>query len=360
MNRATGHDARDDRRKLAAVTVAALLMVVVAGCDSNDDAAATTDGAAEPVRMRLGYFPNVTHATAIVGVERGILAENLGADVTLETATFNSGADAIEALFSGAIDATFIGPSPTINGYAQSKGEALRIVAGATSGGAFLVVKPDIESAEDLRGKTLSTPDLGNTQDVALRAWLADEGLETDLEGGGDVSIIPQDNDQIFQTFRNGDIDGAWVPEPWATLMVTEADGEVLVDERDLWPEGQFVTTHLIVTTGFLEEHPDVVQRLLEGHVESIDYTVEKAVEAQQSVVDAIEELTGARVEEETIARSWESLEFTVDPIADSLRESAEDAEEVGLLEPVDLVGIYDLSLLNDILLELGLPEVDA
>jgi NitT/TauT family transport system substrate-binding protein len=308
--------------------------------------------------LRLGYFPNVTHATAIVGVEKKLFEESLGADVTLETAPFNSGTEAVEALFSDAIDASFVGPNPAINAWQQSQGEAIRIVSGATSGGAFLVVREGIDSAEDLRGRKLSSPDLGNTQDVALRAWLKDQGLETDLEGGGDVSILPQENAQILETFRAGEIDGAWLPEPWATRMIDEGEGKVLVDERDLWPDGEYVTTHLFVATTFLEEHPDVVKGLLQGVVAANDFVNEKPDEAKTIVNDGIEAITGARVPDETMDAAWENLVFTLDPIGSSLRKSAEDAVDVGLLEPVDLDGIYDLTFLNEVLTAAGLPEV--
>ena len=163
-------------------------------------------------------------------------------------------------MFSGALDASFIGPNPAINGYAKSKGEALRIVAGTTSGGASLVVREGINAPADLQGKTLATPSLGNTQDVALRAWLKDQGFATDTAGGGDVHITPQDNADTLAAFKTGAIDGAWVPEPWATRLVNEGGGHVLVNEKDLWPDGKFVTTHLIVTTEFLDEHPDTVK----------------------------------------------------------------------------------------------------
>lgn len=225
------------------------MMAGAAGCGDGDDASSATsagDNGSAPTTLRLGYFPNVTHAPAIIGVEETIFEESLGDGASLETVTFNSGTEAIEALFSDAIDASFIGPNPAVNGFAQSDGEALRIVAGTTSGGAALVVREGIDSPDDLRGTTLASPSLGNTQDVALRAWLKEQGLESDLAGGGEVSIRPQENADTLATFQEGSIDGAWVPEPWATRLVLEGNGKVLVDERDLWPDGRFVTTHLI------------------------------------------------------------------------------------------------------------------
>jgi NitT/TauT family transport system substrate-binding protein len=340
----------------ATAAVGAVLALGAAACGGADVAA----GAEGPVPLRLGYFPNVTHAPAIVGLGSGILAEALGEDVELTTATFSTGTSAIEALFSGAIDATYIGPNPAINAHAQSGGTALRIVSGTTSGGAFLVVREGIDDVEDLRGARLATPSLGNTQDVALRAWLADNGLETDLQGGGDVQILPQENGQTLETLITGDIDGAWVPEPWATRLILEADGKILVDERDLWPDGRFVTTHLVVATEFLEAHPKVVRDLLRGHVEAIDRTNADAAEAQTLVNAGIAAITGQQIPQATIEGAWANLTFTVDPVASSLLGSAEDAEAVGLLEPVDLDGIYALDLLNDILAELGRDPVES
>jgi NitT/TauT family transport system substrate-binding protein len=336
--------------RMRAGTLLLLLGVALSACSS----VSSEEGAT----VRLGYFPNMTHATAIVGVEEGMLEEALGPDVTLTAQAFNAGPDVIEAIFNGALDASYIGPNPAINGFIRSNGEAIRIIAGATSGGAALVVRDGIASADDLAGTTLATPQLGNTQDVALRAWLAEAGLETDLEGGGDVSIAPQANGQALEAFVAGEIDGAWVPEPWATRMVNEGGGTVLVDEAELWPGGAFVTTHLIVATEFLEEHPDLVKRLLIGHVEANAFVNDSPGEAQAVVGAALAELTGSELPEGTLAEAWENLDFTIDPIAASLVESANDQLEMGLIDSPDLDGIYDLTLLNEVLRAAGEPEV--
>ncbi len=336
------------------------VLVALAACGGGTGGAGTSaavEGEAATT-VRIGYFPNVTHAPAIIGIEDGLFQEELGDEVNIETATFSTGTEAVEALFAGAIDMSFVGPNPAINGYAQSNGEALRIVSGTTSGGASLVVAPEVTSVEDLAGKTLASPSLGNTQDVALRAWLADQGYETDLEGGGDVSIVPQENSQTLDLFQSGEIDGAWVPEPWATRLVLEGGGSVLVDERDLWPEGEFVTTHLVVATEFLEQNPDVVQGVLEGLVAAVDSANDDPAAAQATVNAGIEAITGSPLTPETMEGAWQNLTFTVDPVADSLRESAVDAEAVGLLDPVDLAGIYDLTLLNQVLTVMGRPEI--
>ena len=315
---------------------------------------------AEPVELRLGYFPNVTHATALAGIKQGFFEESLPDNVTLTTTPFNAGPEAVEAIFSGGLDASFIGPNPAINAFARSKGEAIRIVSGATSGGAYLVVKPEITSAAQLKGTKLATPQLGNTQDVALRAWLKEQGLSSDTQGGGDVSILPQPNAQTLDTFRSGDIDGAWVPEPWATRLVQEGGGTVLVDERDLWPDGQYVTTQLVVTPTFLEAHPDVVKALLTGVLKATDYVNDDPTEAQAVVNQAIADVTQKGLPEAVLAAAWPNLTFTVDPIASSLATSAAEATDLGLLDETDLTGIYDLTLLNEVLREAGRPEIPA
>jgi len=304
------------------------------------------------VGLKLGYFPNVTHAPAIIGLEEGIFAEAVGDGVEITPQDYNSGTEVIEALFAEDIDISFIGPNPAINGYAQSNGDALRIVSGTTSGGASLVVRDGIDSVEDLAGTTLSTPSLGNTQDVALRAWLKEQGFETDTAGGGEVSVLPQENADTLTALQTGAIDGAWVPEPWATRLVLEGGGTMLLDEKELWPEGQFVTTHVIVATAFLEEHPDVVRDFLTGLADAIDVANGDATAAQTIVNDGIEEATTKRLADETMAGAWENLEFTLDPVASSLQKSADDAVSVGLLDEVDLGGIYDLTLLNEVLAE--------
>jgi NitT/TauT family transport system substrate-binding protein len=343
-----------NRALLLFVLVLALGAVAAAcGDESNKTTSApgATDEPTEQVTLNLGYFPNITHATPIVGVEKGIYAATLGTNVTLKTQTFNAGPEATEAIFAGAVDAQFIGPNPAINAYAKSDGKAIRIVSGSTSGGAFFVVKDTIDDANDLKGKKIATPQLGNTQDVALRGWLKDQGLSTDTTGGGDLSILPQENADTLNAFKAGEIDGAWVPEPWATRLLQEGgDAKVLVDERSLWPEGKYVTTHLIVRTEYLNDHPDVIKRLIEGQVEATRFVNEHGAEARTIVNDGIEKVTGKRIADSVIAAAWPNLIFTTDPIASSLAKSAESAEAVGLLDPVELDGIYDLKLLNQVL----------
>jgi NitT/TauT family transport system substrate-binding protein len=348
------------------VPLLALAAVAVAGCGddggANTTSDATTAGGAtneQPTTVRLAYFPNVTHASAIVGVEKGLFAQKLGPN-KLETKIVNAGPDAVTAILAGAIDASYIGPNPAINAFSQSSGKAIRIISGATSGGAFLVVKPEIKSVSDLKGKKVATPQLGNTQDVALRYYLKQQGLKTDAQGGGDVSVIPQDNAQTLETFKSGAIQGAWVPEPWGTRLVQEGRGTILLDEKTLWPNGQFVTTHLLVSTNFLKDHPDAVKRLIEGQVAANDYIAKNPDDAKKVVNDGITKYTGKGIAPAVMDAAWKNLTFTNDPVASSLIDSAKHAEDVGLLKPTKLDGIYDLTLLNSVLKMVNLPEVKS
>jgi len=297
--------------------------------------------------LRLGHFPNVTHAAALVGAHTGRFEKALGS-TPLEILTFNAGPAAVEALLSGALDLTFIGPNPTLNAYVKSKGSGVRVVPGATSGGAALVVQTSIQGVEDLRGKQVASPQLGGTQDVALRDWLAKAGLKTDSFGGGDVSIVPQDNAQTLEGFRAGELAGAWVPEPWATRLVVEGGGKVLVDERSLWPDGRFVTAHLIARTDVLTSRRDDVAAIVREHAAITAWLGSSPDEARRIVLDRIEQNTGKRLSDELVAAAWKNLEFTTDPLESSLRECAAAAERIGLLdlEGVSLDQLWDLSLL--------------
>ncbi|MGW5669866.1 ABC transporter substrate-binding protein [Micromonospora sp. NPDC003776] len=344
------------RRLVSLATLAVVGAATLGGaaaCGDDPEAA----GASGPVTLRLGYFPNITHAPAVVGVEKGIFAEKLGTGVKLETKTFNAGPAAIEAVFSGALDATYIGPNPTVNAFSKSEGEGVRVVSGAASGGVALVVKPEITTVEQLRGKKIATPQLGNTQDVALRYWLKEKGLRTTKEGGGDVKVVPQENAQTVETFTSGAIDGAWVPEPFVSRLVN-AGGRVLVDERDLWPDRKFVITNLLVSTKFLKAHPDVVKKLVEGQVAANEFVNTRPDEAQQAISDHIGRITGKPLDVKLIKQAWPTLEFTNDPIASSLKTGLDHAVAVGLTQPVDLNGLYDLSFLNEVLKAQGKPGV--
>jgi NitT/TauT family transport system substrate-binding protein len=335
--------------------VLAALAFVMAGCASPG---ASVKG---PITMRVGYFPNITHSQALIGVARGDFQKALGSNVTLDVKIFNAGPSVIEALFAGQIDLSYIGPNPAINGYVQSKGEALRVIAGATSGGAAFVVRPDanIAKPEDLAGKKVASPQLGNTQDVALRAYLAEHGLKV-AEKGGNVQVTPTDNPLILDLFRQKQIDGAWVPEPWASRLIVDGGGKLFLDERDLWPGGDFVTANIIVSMKFLKEHPDLVKAWLRAHVEVTQWELANPDQAKQISNDEIKRLTGKALAKEVLDGAWSRMRITYDPISVSLFKSADAAYTAGFLkEKPNLSGIYDLKLLNEVLKEKGLPSVE-
>jgi NitT/TauT family transport system substrate-binding protein len=341
-------------RALAIVASAVLASTALAACGKSDDKASATGDAST---IRLGYFPNITHAPALVGVNKGFYQDALGS-TKLETKTFNAGGDALTALLSGAVDATYIGPNPAINGWAQTQGKGLKIIAGSTSAGAGLVVQPTITSAAGLKGKKVATPQLGNTQDVALRAWLKSQGLTTNTQGGGDVSITPQANSATLQGFAQGSIAGAWVPEPYLSQLMLQSKGKLLVDEKTLWPQGQFVTTQLVVTQTFLSKYPDTVKKLLQGQLKSIDYIASNKSDAEAAANAQLASLSGKPLKDAVLQAAFSDLSFTNDPIATSLYTGAQHAEDVGLLKTVDLKGIYDLDPLNDLLKADGKPAV--
>jgi NitT/TauT family transport system substrate-binding protein len=348
------------RRRLipVALLLAATLALAACGSSSKTPAAgAGTDNTGGKVTLRLGYLPNVTHAPALVGLQNGSYATALGSNVELKTSHYNSGTDETTAILANALDAAFVGPNPAINAYQKSNGALIRIVSGVAYGGAFLVVKPSITSVADLKGKKLATPSLGNTQDVALRAFLKSKGFKTDTTGGGDVSIVPQDNSTTVTAFQTGSIDGAWVPEPYATKLEKEG-GKVLVDEATLWPQGKFVTTNLIVTTKFLADHPDIVANLVKGLADSIDLIHQKPAEAEALVSKRIGDDTGKELAVSLVKASFKSITFTLDPISSSLRKDAADAKAAGLITSTDLSKIYSLDILNALLTKLGEPTI--
>ncbi len=340
-------------RKLRPVAVLAIVAVATAALLSGVTAAGAAKSS-EPVTLRLGYFPNITHASAIVGVEEGIFAEKLGSNVSLELSTFNSGTEALQAFQAQALDASYVGPTPTLSAWTKLN-KGVKIVSGAASGGAFFVVDQSIDSPADLKGKAVASPQLGNTQDVALRTWLAKNGLNTDTAGGGDVQVRPQDNATTLNAFKAGEIVGAWVPEPWATRLVDEGGGKILVDEADLWPRGEYVTTQLIVTTDFLKKHADVVKKLVAGQVAANDFIKTNPIDAQTDVSNNIEKITGKPIPGDLVIASFKNIDFTDNPIPTSLVKNNKDAKAIsGLASADSLRGIYDLSFLNTALKAAG------
>ena len=309
----------------------------------------------KPMVIRVGYFPNITHAQALVGRANGQFEKDLGTGVQIEWKAFNAGPSAIEALFANAIDLTYIGPNPTVTGYVRSQGEAVRVIAGAASGGASLVVRQGsgIKSASDFHGKKVATPQQGNTQDVALRAWLRANGLKP-REKGGDVQVLPISNPDQLTLFLKGQIDAAWAPEPWAARLVHEGGGRIFIDERDLWPNHQFVITDLIASPKFLKQHPDVVKNFLRAHVELTEWIIKNPAEAKRVMNQQLQKETGKPLAPEVLDDAFSRMQVTYDPIRSSLLKATQQAFDEGFLgrNQPDLSGLYDLALLNEVLRE--------
>ena len=335
--------------------LAVSLMILIVSCTSSAPAQATI--------IRIGYFPNITHAQALIGMsaERGDFAKSLGS-VKVDAKTFNAGPDEIEALFAGELDLAYIGPNPAINGYVRSKGESVRVIAGAVSGGAVLVVRADanVKDAKDFAGRRVATPQLGNTQDVAMRYYLLSNNLAS-VEKGGNVTIVPTANPDILTLFLKKEIDAAWVPEPWGARLVKEGNGKILLDERDLWqPDRKFMTACVIVSPKFMHEHPDLVRRWLTAHVELTQWINANSAEAKRIANNEIKRLTGKALPADELDDAWSRFDVTYDPLSASLFVSADRAFALGYLgkDKPDLSGIYDLDLLNQVLAEKKLPTV--
>src|SRR5262250_1705317 len=344
------------RRVLLAAGVAAVTLLA-AGCASS--ATGASGSGSGPVVLRLGFQANITHEHALVGLAKGFFAKNLGKNVELKTSIFTSGTEETTAILAGQLDAAYVGPNPAINAWQKSNGTAIKIVSGAASGGASLVVKGDISSAAQLKGKSLATPSLGNTQDVAARFWLKQHGLATTPTGGGDVAIKPiKPNSAAVLQFKSGQLDGGWEPEPYATEMVLDG-GKRLVNEASLWPGGKFVTTNLVVTQSFLKAHASAVNGLLKGQIETNSYINSSPSAAASAANAELTKLLGKGLKPNVLSAALKYITFTDDPIASSLKTDAQHAVAVGLLTPVqNLPAIYDLGPLNAQLKAAGQPQV--
>ena len=307
--------------------------------------------------IRVGAFPNITHAQAMVGKANGWFDKAMGPQVKIQWTSFNAGPSAIEALFAGAIDMTYVGPNPAINGYVRSNGEALRVVSGAASGGASLIVRNDsgINKPEDFHGKRVASPQFGNTQDVALRNWLKNHGMKTN-DKGGDVQIVTMANPDQLTLFLKKDLDAAWAPEPWATRLIHEGNGRLFIDERSLWPNGQFVIGLLVVNTKFLKAHPDLVKNWIRANLELTDWINGHQPEAKKLLNQQIQTESSKALLPAVLDEAFSRMQVTYDPLHSALTTAAQQAFDDGFLgrRMPDLSGLYDLSLLNQVLAEKG------
>lgn len=337
-----------------------LITLMVAGVWANATAA-------ERVTLHVGHFPNITHAQAVIAhglsrAGRGWFEPRVGPDVEVQWFVYNAGPTAMEAILARSIELSYVGANPAINAHLRSRGDEIRILAGSCSGGAALVIQPDgrITTDADFKGRKVGTPQLGNTQDVAARAWLASKGFRITLTGG-DVLVVPTANPDQLALFLKGDLDAVWTVEPWVSRLVLEAKGKAHLEESALWPEtkGRYVTTHLVSSVRALKERRALLRKFVAAHVELTDWIQRNTDEAKRLFNAEMQAETGRALPAAVLDRAWQHIELTPDPVKTSLLKSADDAHRIGFLrEKPDLSRIYDLSLLNEVLREQGKPEV--
>jgi NitT/TauT family transport system substrate-binding protein len=350
------------RRALIAAGLAAALAATagVAGCSSSPTSDGPSDSSA-PVTLRLGFLENITHASALIGIKQGFFTKDLGKNVTLKLYPFSTGTQEATALLAGQLDAAYVGPNPAIEAWQKSDGKLIKVISGAASGGAELVVNKNITTAAQLKGQKLATPSLGNTQDVALRYWLKTQGLTTTSTGGGDVPITPiSPNSDAVLAFESGSIAGGWEPAPYDAEMVADG-GHVLVNEASRWPGGQFVTTELVATQSFITAHASVITGLLKGQIQANNYIAGNQSAAEAAANAELAAVSGKALKTSIVAAAFGQITFTDDPIASSLITDAQHAVDVGLLQPVkNLSAIYDLGPLNKLLAADGQSQVSS
>jgi NitT/TauT family transport system substrate-binding protein len=348
------------RRVTAAAMIGAALLL--AGCSSSSSTSASSassssssagSGGGAPVTVTLGFLTNITHASALVGLKEGFFTKDLGSAGTLKTTAFSTGTEETTALLAGQLDAAYVGPNPAINAWQKSSGSAIKIISGAATGGASVVVAKGITSASQLKGKTLATPSLGNTQDVAVRYWLKQNGLTTTTTGGGDAFIKPTTpNSAAVLEFKSGQIAGGSEPAPYDIEMVKDG-GTVLLSEPG-------VTTLLVVAQSFLSAHPAIVADLLKAQVQANDFIKSNPAAAQADANAELAAFTGKALSASIVAAAFKEITFTNDPDASSLTTDASQAVSLGLLKPVSLTGIFDLTPLNQALSAAGESQVSS
>jgi NitT/TauT family transport system substrate-binding protein len=350
------------RRPFVGASVGAIVAgaLVLAGCGSSSpgssgsgssSSSSSGGSGSSPVTVRLGLLANITHAPALVAIQKGFFKKNLGSN-KLTTTIYTSGTQETTAILANQLDAAYVGPNPAIDAFQKSGGK-VKIISGVATGGASMVVKPNVSSAADLKGKTVDTPSLGNTQDVAIRYYLKQNGLATTTTGGGDVTIKPtKPNSAAVLQFKSGQIAGASEPSPYDVEMV-QAGGKVLFKEPG-------VTTILIVTQSFLSAHPDVVNDLLKANIQSEDYIKQSPSDAQASANTELAALSGKGIKSSVLPDAFKEITFTNDPDASSLAADAKNAKAVGLLDSTDLSGIFDLGPVNKLLQAAGESQVHS
>lgn len=303
-----------------------------------------SDGTTPENKIRVAYFPNITHAVPIIGIERGTFAQEIGNDTVIEPILFDSGPQVIESIFAGSVDIAYVGPGPAINGFLKSEHHDVKILSGAASGGVSFIVQSDskIHSAADFKGKRIAAPSIGNTQDISLRTYLSENGLKP-AEKGGSVIILNVPNSDIYTLFAKGDIDAAWVAEPTASLLVQKLNGTRLFNEKDLWPEHRFASVLLIAKEEYVNQHPELIQKWLEAHQQTIDWINSNPEQTRIIFNQFLKSKLGKSISDGLIDESLSNLEITSDPIVNSIETFAKRADSLGYLgrHGYDLNGIF-------------------
>ena len=325
-------------RSLVSAAIAGIILLFVLGSVLNYD-----DSTYEN-KIRIAYFPNIGHAVPIVGMEKGFFEEILGDQTKIETRVFDSGPQVIESLFANSIDIAYVGPGPAINGFLNSENHNVKILAGAASGGASFIVHPDseINSVSDFAGKKIAAPQIGNTQDVSLRHYLSENRLKS-ADKGGSVVVYNVPNPDTYTLFVKGEIDGAWVAEPWATILETELDGKRLFHEEELWPDKQFASVLLIANTDYVKKNPQLVSNFLSSHHETVTWINQNPVETRIVFNNFLDSYLGQSLSDDIVDVALSNLEITSDPIQDSVYSFAEKADALGYLgrNGYNLSGIF-------------------
>ena len=295
-------------------------------------------------KLRIAYFPNIGHAIPIVGMENGFFQNSLGDQIKIETRVFDSGPQAIESLFANSVDIAYVGPGPAINGFLNSQNNNVKILSGAASGGASFIVHPDseINSASDFSGKKIAAPQIGNTQDVSLRNYLSENNLRP-AEKGGSVIVYNISNPDIYTLFVKGDIDGAWVAEPWATILESELDGKRLFYEEELWPENEFASVLLIGNVNYIEKNKKAIQNFLSAHHETMIWINDNPKDTRIVFNNFLDSHLGQSLSDDVVDIALSNLKITDDPKSDSIFSFAEKADTLGYLgrNGYDLSGIF-------------------
>jgi NitT/TauT family transport system substrate-binding protein len=342
-----------NRLKLSVTILASVLLAGCGGSDSSKTSDGGKSGSAQPTTVRLGYFPNVTHAQAVLGVVRGDYQKALGSNVKLETATFNAGPSVIEAVFAGHLDIAYVGPSPIINGFVQSKGEEIRVIAGSGANGVLIIAAKTsgITSLEQLKGRKIASPQLGNTQDISAKDFVVTH-LKTQLkEKGGDTDVIPIANPDIESLFAKGQLDAAWVPEPWGSRIIANGLANKIAEEKDLWPNKQFALTNVIARRAFLEQYPDLVERILTAHVALTADLQKDPSQYYDAINQELKKLTGKDLPKTVLEQSFAHTQFTTDPSAESFERFFTMGKELKLVkgDTLDLSKLVDTRILKKI-----------